>query len=137
MVKKNCADWIAYCKMRKGEKWRNPSSLGEITPAVMESSGTLDAGPKTRGIARELDITNATVRKILKKTSCEFWLWGYINTHAYCGGVVNLSALKDRITPHVRNIDHEELHSVVEHVFYALIHCSCIAHYILKRAIRR
>jgi hypothetical protein len=53
-------------------------------------------------------------------TPCDFWLWGYLKSNVYRGGVANLNDLKDRITQHVRNITPDALHSAVEHVAHRL-----------------
>ena len=37
-------------------------------------------------------------------TPCDFFLWGYLKSKVYLGGVSNLSVLKENITWTVRNL---------------------------------
>ncbi|GBM21166.1 hypothetical protein AVEN_50898-1 [Araneus ventricosus] len=56
-------------------------------------------------------------------TSCEFWLWGYLEDVVYGCPLANLAELKNRIAQHIHNITIETLRSVVEH---AVLHFQLI-----------
>ena len=53
-------------------------------------------------------------------TPCDFWLWGYLKSQVYIGGVSNLSILKDNITKTVRNIPRDMLRTAVENVVHRM-----------------
>lgn len=58
-------------------------------------------------------------------TPCDFFLWGYLKSKVYLGGVSNLSVLKENITRTVTNLPPEMLHSAVESTVYRM---QCLVH---------
>ncbi|GBL77016.1 hypothetical protein AVEN_12670-1 [Araneus ventricosus] len=59
------------------------------------------------------------------QTSCDFFLWGYLKSKVYLGGVRTLTTLKDNILRTVLSIPDDMLLSAVEDVVYRM---QCVVH---------
>lgn len=59
-------------------------------------------------------------------TPCDFWLWGYLKSVVYAGGVPNLHVLKQNIRRAITNIQTDSLHAAVENVVHRM-------HYVVHR----
>ncbi|GBM31893.1 hypothetical protein AVEN_183294-1 [Araneus ventricosus] len=53
-------------------------------------------------------------------TSCDFFLWGYLKSNVYLGGVTTLTTLKDNISRAVLNILGDMLRLAVENLVYRM-----------------
>lgn len=53
-------------------------------------------------------------------TPCDFFLWGYLKSKVYLGGVPNLRTLKDNISRTVMNIPSDMLRSAVENTVFRM-----------------
>ncbi|GBO20329.1 hypothetical protein AVEN_125406-1 [Araneus ventricosus] len=58
-------------------------------------------------------------------TSCDFFLWGYLKSKVYVGGVLTLTTLKVNILLTVLNNPLDLLLSAVENVVYRM---QCVVH---------
>ncbi|GBL77115.1 hypothetical protein AVEN_12756-1 [Araneus ventricosus] len=58
-------------------------------------------------------------------TTCDFFLWGYLKSKVYLGGVPTLTTLKDNILRTLLSIPGDTLFSAVENVVYIM---QCVVH---------
>ncbi|GFY78018.1 uncharacterized protein TNIN_20721 [Trichonephila inaurata madagascariensis] len=56
----------------------------------------------------------------IRFTGSNFWLWGYLKSLVYLGGVATLNDLKNSITFHARSLTIDPLRSAVDHTLHRL-----------------